>query len=154
MNLIEWATKHRVSPEALRELCEAALYVQPDDDHAGEAAVVAEVRRAAAYRKIYLFRNNRGAGKTDTGQFVRYGLANDSKKFGDEWKSGDLIGWESMLITEDMVGTFIARFLSVEVKARDWKFSGTARDIAQVQWATLVNAQGGRAIITNTADGI
>lgn len=154
MNLIEWGLKHGVTPAALRELCESALYLQPDEDHAGESAVQAEIRLAAARRKIYLFRNNRGAGKTETGQFVRYGLANDSKKFGDVWKSGDLIGWESLLITEDMVGTFVARFLSVEAKRRNWKFSGTLEDVAQANWAALVNVQGGRAVITNTADGI
>lgn len=152
MNVIEWAHKHRVSPEALRELCESALYLQPDEDGASEAVVQKEVRLAAAGKRIYLFRNNRGAGKTDTGQFVRYGLANDSKKFGDKWKSGDLIGWESLCVTEDMVGSFVARFVSVEVKRRDWKFSGSLEEIAQANWANLVNMQGGRAVITNTAD--
>ena len=80
---------------------------------------------------------------------MRFGLANDSKKFGDAIKSADLIGWETLLITEDMVGTFIARFLSVEAKRRDWKFSGTLEEMAQAKWAAVVNAQGGRAIITN-----
>ena len=149
MNLIEWSLKHHVSPEALRELCESALYLQPDVDGASEARVQSEIRRDAARRGVYLFRNNRGAGKTDTGSYIRYGLANDSKKFGDAIKSADLIGWETLLITEDMVGTFIARFLSVEAKRRDWKFSGTLEEMAQAKWAAVVNAQGGRAIITN-----
>jgi hypothetical protein len=154
LNIIEWAAKHRVSPEALRELCESALYIQPDVDGASEARVQSEIRLAAARAGRYLFRNNRGAGKTDTGSYVRYGLANDSKKLGDEFKSGDLIGWEQVLITDDHVGTFIARFLSVEAKRRDWKFSGTLEEIAQAKWAALVNAQGGRAVITNTPEGV
>lgn len=154
MNLIEWGLKHRVSPEALRELCESALYLQPDVDGAGEDRVQSEIRRDAARRGVYLFRNNRGAGKTDTGSYIRYGLANDSKKFGAAWKSGDLIGWEPVLITDDMVGTFIARFLSVEAKRRNWKFSGSLEDMAQARWAALVNSQGGRAVITNNSEGV
>lgn len=155
MNVMEWARKHGVSPEALRELCESALYLQPDvSDHASEARVQSEVRLSASRRGVYLFRNNRGAGKTETGSYVRYGLGNDSKKFGDEIKSGDLIGWEQILITDDMVGSYIARFLSVEVKARDWKFSGSLDEIAQSKWAAIVNAQNGRAVITNSADGV
>lgn len=155
MNILAWAQKHRVSPEALRELCESAIVAADDtDDHASEARVQDQIRLASARRGLYLFRNNRGAGKTDTGSFIRYGLANDSKKVGDEWKSGDLIGWEPVCITEAHLGSFIARFLSVEVKARDWKWSGTLEEIAQARWAALVNAQGGRAVITNTVDGL
>lgn len=154
MNIIEWAAKHRVSPEALRELCESALYLQPDVDGASEARVQSEIRLAAARAGRYLFRNNRGAGKTEAGTYVRYGLANDSKKFGDEFKSGDLIGWEQILITDDHVGSYIARFLSVEAKRRDWKFSGTLEEVAQAKWAALVNAQGGRAVITNSPEGV
>ena len=143
--------KHHVSPEALRELCESALYLQPDVDGASEARVQSEIRLAAARRGIYLYRNNRGAA-TINGAHVRFGLANDSKKFGAAWKSGDLVGWETIMITEDMVGSFVARFLSVEAKRRNWKFSGSLEDMAQTAWATLVNSRGGRAIITNTAD--
>lgn len=154
MNILAWAQRHGVSPEALRELCESVIHRTEGDDSASEARVQSEIRLAAARRGLYLFRNNRGAGKTDTGSFIRYGLANDSKKLGDEWKSGDLIGWEPICITEDHIGSFIARFLSVEVKARNWKFSGTLEEIAQARWAALVNAQGGRAVITNSVDGV
>lgn len=154
MNILAWAQKHSVSPEALRELCESVIHRTEGADHASEARVQSEVRLEAARRGLYLFRNNRGAGKTDTGSYIRYGLANDSKKLGDEWKSGDLIGWEPVLITEEHLGAYIARFLSIEVKARDWKWSGTLAEVAQARWAALVNAQGGRAVITNSADGI
>ena len=154
MNILAWAQKHGVSPEALRELCESVIHRTEGDDHASEARVQSEIRLAAARRGLYLFRNNRGAGKTDTGSYIRYGLANDSKKLGDEWKSGDLIGWEPVLITEDHIGAFVARFVSIEVKARDWKWSGTLEEIAQARWAALVNAQGGRAVITNSVDGL
>lgn len=167
MNLIEWARKHHVSPEALRELCETCIHMRSDIgqiDYAAElleGAVQADIRLAAARtahlplgRQTYLFRNNRGAGKLANGQFLRWGLANDSKPLGDRIKSGDLIGWEQLVVGPEHVGSTIARFLSVEVKRRDWKFAGTLEECAQVQWAAIVNAQGGRAVITNTDGSI
>lgn len=149
MNLLDWAQRHHVSPEAVRELCESAIYLAEAGNHDSEARVQSEIRRDAARLGKYLFRNNRGAGQLKNGSFVRWGLANDSKQFGDEIKSADLIGWERIEITPQLVGTHVARFLSVEAKRRDWKFSGSLEDIAQAKWAAIVNAQGGRAIITN-----
>lgn len=151
-SLIEWALKWKIPPEALRELCESAQYIAPADDNDLEARVQSEVRLAAAKSGRYLFRNNRGAGKMASGTFVRYGLANDSKQLGDEFKSGDLIGWQPLVIRPEMVGRVVAQFLSVECKRRNWKPSNSLEDMAQNKWAALVNAQGGRAIITNTAD--
>ena len=161
MTFIEWARKHHVSPEALRELCETCIHRGQRDGQDNEGAVQQEIRLAAARTahlpqgaQTYLFRNNRGAGKLANGQFLRWGLANDSKPLGDRIKSGDLIGWEQLVVTPELVGSVIARFLSVEVKRRDWKFAGTAEECAQVQWAAIVNAQGGRAVITNTDGSI
>lgn len=167
MTLFEWARKHRVSPEALRELCETCLHVGPapvgfpDGNDVSEGSAQKDIRLAAARtaslplgRQTYLFRNNRGAGKLTNGAFVRWGLANDSKPLGDRIKSGDLIGWEQLAIGPEHVGSIIARFLSVEVKRRDWKFAATLEECAQVQWASIVNAQGGRAVITNTDGSI
>lgn len=164
MTLIEWAHKHHVSPEALRELCETCIHkVGPEDGPLQplEGAVQSEIRLAAARtaalphgRQTYLFRNNRGAGQLKNGSYLRWGLANDSKPLGDRVKSGDLIGWEQLVIGIEHVGFVIARFLSVEVKRRDWKFAATADECAQVQWAAIVNAQGGRAVITNTDGSI
>jgi hypothetical protein len=54
--------------------------------------------------------------------------------------SGDLIGWESRLITPAMVGQRLAVFASVEVKAPE----GRAR-AAQLNWAEQVRAAGGIA---------
>lgn len=164
MTLFEWARKHHISPEALRELCETCIHVVGPETgplQPLEGAVQAEIRLAAGRtahlplgRQTYLFRNNRGAGKLANGQFLRWGLANDSKPLGDRIKSGDLIGWEQIAIGPEHVGSIIARFLSVEVKRRDWKFAATLEECAQVQWASIVNAQGGRAVITNTDGSI
>jgi hypothetical protein len=149
LTLIEWALKWNISPNALKELAQTCMHFGDEENTKPEASVQREVRLEAARLDKLLFRNNRGAGKMESGNFVRYGLANDSKKLGDAVKSADLIGIERVVITEDMVGKFIGRFLSVEVKAGNWRYTGTPEEVAQVSWATTVNHYGGRAIITN-----
>lgn len=155
ISLADWAVKWGIPPQALRELCDSALYFSDEDSpnpkRRSEAYVQSEIRLESARKQKYLFRNNRGAGKLASGNFVRYGLANDSKKLGDVIKSADLVGLEKILITPEMVGTIIGRFLSVEVKHENWKYSGTIEENAQIAWATLINAQGGRAVITTRA---
>lgn len=119
---------------------------------ASESRVQSLVRLEATYRKVptQLFRNNVGAMKDARGVPVRFGLANDSKLLNAELKSGDLIGWESVLITPDMVGQTFARFLSVECKAQEWSSNpADPHEAAQRRWAALVIAAGGRALIVN-----
>lgn len=149
MTLLEWALKWHVHPDAMKELAHTCLHLAPPEDDTPEGTVQREVRLEAARLDKLLFRNNRGAGKMESGNFVRYGLANDSKKLGDAVKSADLVGIEKVMITPEMVGHFIGRFLSVEVKAGNWKYTGTPEEVAQVKWATTINAYGGRAIFTN-----
>lgn len=149
MTLTEWAYKWHIPHQAFQELCASALCIGEADGDRSEAYVQSQVRLEAAEKNKYLYRNNRGAGKMDSGSFVRFGLANDSKKIGDAFKSGDLIGWEPVFITPELVGCTVARFLSVEVKRTDWRFSGSLEDMAQISWATLVNVNGGRAVIVN-----
>lgn len=83
-----------------------------------------------------LFRNNVGTATTKDGRFISFGLHKGS---------ADLIGWESIEITPEMVGEKIARFLSVEVKAKNGRVSD-----AQNLWASVVNNAGGRAIIARS----
>lgn len=150
MTLLEWAIKHNITPAALRELCQTCVYTGTElPEGQLEAPVQRDVRLEYAYAGKYLYRNNRGAGRMESGNYVRYGLANDSKALGDAVKSADLIGWESILITPEMIGTHVARFLSVEVKRQSWEWAGTLEEMAQLKWAALVNAEGGRAVITN-----
>jgi hypothetical protein len=158
---IEWAEHWKIPAEAIAELCLTCLHEGPRENKDDEGVVQAEIRLKAGRtaflpwgRQTYLFRNNRGAGQLKNGSFVRWGLANDSKPLGERIKSGDLIGWEQILITQADVGRVISQFLSVEVKRRDWKFAASAEECAQVQWASIVNAQGGKAIITNTDGSI
>lgn len=149
MTLLEWAVKHRIPPAALQELCLTCLHLGEAEDDTREHIVQKNIRLEAAGKGMYLFRNNRGAGKMESGTYVRWGLANDSKKLGDAVKSADLVGWQPFVIRPEHVGYRVAQFLSVEVKAGDWRYTGTADELAQLKWATLVNSEGGRAIITN-----
>lgn len=151
MNLLQWAAKWHVSPEALRDLCDTAVYTDTNTEQP-EGEVSNAVRLGAARSGRLLWRNNRGAGKMASGSFVRYGLANDSKALGDAVKSADLIGIEPTLVTPAMVGTILGVFLSVEAKRHGWKPSGSLEDCAQVQWAKIVEAKGGKSIITNNGD--
>lgn len=148
MNLLQWAAKHRITPEALRDLCDSAIYNETNTEQP-EGVIQQSVRLGAARSGRLLWRNNRGAGKMASGSFVRYGLANDSKALGDAIKSADLIGIDPVQITPEHVGLTLGVFLSVEVKHGSWKYSGTLEECAQIQWQRVVQAKGGRAIITN-----
>jgi len=118
-----------------------------------ESNIQSRVRLRARERGMRLWRNNRGAAKTESGSWVRFGLANDSKQIGDVLKSGDLIGWRRVVITPDMVGRCIAQFVSVECKASDWKpGDSTPQREAQERWAELVNSEGGYAVFVNDPD--
>lgn len=92
------------------------------------------VRLEAARLGWYLWRNNSGAFEDVNGRWVRYGLANDSKNVNEVLKSSDLIGF-------DNTGTFVA----AECKPEGWVYSGTAREVAQLNFIELVKRNGGRA---------
>lgn len=155
MSLAEWAARWAVPPAAIDELSRSCIYT-PDtsvDEAKGksEARVQSEVRLEAVSEDVYLFRNNIGAGKLDSGNFVRFGLGNDSPQINKRLKSGDLIGIRKRLILPEDVGRYIGQFVSRENKSSDWKFSGSEDEQAQVRWCTLINAQGGDAqIVTGT----
>lgn len=123
------------------------------DTPEAESPIQQQIRVRAARRGWLLFRNNRGAGKLllpgGLSRFLRWGLANDSKKLGDAIKSGDLVGGRPIVITADMVGKTILQFASVEVKKEGWRPDGSLEYCAQVQWMKLIEDHGGFAIITN-----
>ena len=146
----QWAARHGVSLQAVQEL--ASLFgmqgghdLPPEVKGTSEAAVQAAVRLEAARKGVRLFRNNVGALVDSRGVPVRYGLANDSKQLNEVMKSADLIGWRPLLIEPRHVGTVVAQFVSREVKAVDWHYTGADREPAQLAWAQLVTSGGGDA---------
>jgi hypothetical protein len=142
----QWCTRY---PDAAQALLGVVIPQCNFDipNNTGEAVVQAEVRMEASRLGKRLWRNNVGVLPDQNGRPVRYGLCNDSKAVNTEIKSADLIGLEPVLITQEMVGTTIGRFLSREVKAANWKWSGTKREMAQLAWANIVNGLGGNAAI-------
>ena len=106
-----------------------------------EAQTQQEIRLAASAAGCTLFRNNQGAFKSDSGRLVRYGVCQPG--------GSDLIGWLPVVITADMVGTTIAAFVAIEVKAP----RGRATD-AQMNFIAAVIAAGGRAGIARSTDDL
>ena len=151
MILDDWAKRWNIPECALDDL-RAKLYgVLPIMTNArgeSESAVQADVRLEAAEKGIYLWRNNLGAVTTNDGRFIRYGLANDSKNVNTVVKSADLIGIRPVKITREMVGWTLGQFVSREVKAIKWRYSGTDREQAQLKWAELILSLGGDACFT------
>jgi hypothetical protein len=115
-----------------------------------ESTVQAEVRLSAVKYELKLFRNNVGVLVDATGRPVRYGLANESKELNKKIKSGDLIGWRPVFVTEAMVGKVFAQFVSIECKGENSK-TAKARAAAQRRWAKLVQDAGGLALILSRA---
>ena len=147
VELRQWALRHHVSLEALRELSGllAADTGTVREGAGSESRVQSQVRLAAPYAGIRLFRNNVGVLKNEAGTPVRYGLANDSPALNKRLKSSDLIGWRRLEITPAHVGTLVAQFVSLETKHAAWTYGGDAREEAQQRWLALVAADGGYA---------
>lgn len=143
-----WAAKWRVPPAAIAELQASVLGLDGTPGAVAgksEAAVQSQVRLEASRKGGRLWRNNVGAGYAEDGSFMRWGLANDSAQVNKVIKSADLIGLRPVLIKQQHVGLVLGQFVSREVKAAGWRYSGTDREVAQLNWATLVNTLGGDA---------
>lgn len=148
ISLTQWAIRHSVSAQALYEL--ECLFLSDYPQSAvvagdSESANLSKVRLEASRKNCRLWRNNVGVLQDATGRPVRYGLANDSKRLNEKLKSSDAIGWRRVTIEPHHVGNVIAQFLAREVKESGWVYSGTAREIAQMNWVRLVIADGGDA---------
>lgn len=146
----QWAARHGVSMHALHELqtifgMHGGHELPPAVKGTSEAAVQAAVRLEAARKGVRLFRNNVGALIDSRGVPVRYGLANESKQVNEVMKSADLIGWRPVVIGPQHVGQCLAQFVSREVKAVGWRYTGADREPAQLAWAQLVTIGGGDA---------
>lgn len=104
--------------------------------------------------KVDLFRNNSGAYTDSTGRVVRYGLANESKKQNDKFKSSDLIGVTQIVVTPDMIGKKLAVFTAIECKKEEWNpdKSLDAREQAQKNFIDFIVERGGIAGFSNSVD--
>jgi hypothetical protein len=93
------------------------------------------IRIEGAKNGLMFWRNNSGVLKDTTGRAVRFGLGNDSKRVNMVSKSSDLIGiWKPYGI-----------FVAVECKIEGWRYTGTVREVAQLNYIKLVRQYGGIA---------
>lgn len=147
-----WAVEYRVPPVAIAALLQrlGIGYTMPTpyNDSMSETAVSQRVRLAAAQAGILAWRNNKGAMQDENGNFVRFGLCNDTKEIGARFRSADLIGINMRLVTHEMVGTYIGQFWCREVKKPDWSWSGTEHEMGQMRWMELILSKGGDAAFT------
>lgn len=148
MNLHQWAAKWGVGQAALEDMRRMMAMDDAPPQALGdksEAWAQSAVRVEASQKGARLWRNNVGALLDARGVPVRYGLANDTAALNARVKSGDLIGVRPVLITPAHMGATIGQFLSREIKAPGWRYSGTPRETAQLAWAQLVLGLGGDA---------
>ena len=75
-----------------------------------ESSILRVLLLAASDMGVRLFRNNVGRLQDRYGTWVAYGLHPGSP---------DLIGWQTVTITPEMVGQRVALFVGVEVKRED-----------------------------------
>ena len=149
MSLEQWAIKWGVPYAALEDLRAqfGMINVDPIVPVKGnnEAAVQAHVRLEASRIGARLWRNNVGATMDDRGNYIRSGLANDSKQMNEAIKSSDLIGIRPVRITPAHVGHVIGQFMAREIKEPTWHYTGTKREAAQRKFIELIVSMGGDA---------
>lgn len=119
-----------------------------------EAAVSNFARLDASRQGWRLWRNNVGVLEDANGRPVRFGLANDSPGVNKVMKSGDLIGCRPRIITQELVGSTIGQFVSIECKEEGWHYTGTPREQAQQNWALFVLSLGGDARFVSREGGL
>lgn len=116
-----------------------------------ESSVLQRIKLASAQIGCTLLRNNSGAATDSTGRLIRYGLGNESERLNNELKSGDLVGWTPLLITQADVGRTVAIFTNCECKSIDTGWRGkprNKREHAQKAFIDLVIKNGGIAGFT------
>lgn len=103
-----------------------------------EQSIQQHIRLACSKGLTRLFRNNVGRlPDPRSGRWVEFGVGGKG--------AGDLLGWRTITITPDMVGTQLAVFTSIEVKSP----TGRVRP-EQKTWMDAVQAAGGVAGIARS----
>jgi len=103
-----------------------------------ETKIVNDIRLAHSKNTVRLLRNTVGAFKNEAGHWVQVGLGTGSS---------DLIGWMTVTVTPAMVGSKIAVFTALEVKAPKGKATQE-----QLDFIALVNNMGGNAAVVRSVD--
>lgn len=107
-----------------------------------EAEIQSQIMLAlGSSRFCRAFRNNIGNAQTKDGRWIKFGVGYPG--------GGDLIGWRTVTITQDMVGKPLAQFMSVEVKAP----KGRIRP-EQLNWAEVVKRAGGIAVVARSVEDV
>jgi hypothetical protein len=154
MNTQGWLKKWNLPEEALTELqiiLEGRSSMIKLKDSESEASIKNKIRLEASHKGARLWVNNIGAFSTINGDFVRYGLANESSRQNKHIKSSDLIGIKPIEITQEHLGLKIGQFLCREVKRSNWRYANTEHEKAQLNWIRLINSLGGdAAFVTST----
>ena len=104
-----------------------------------ESALLSAIMIIASKMGHRLFRNNIGLYQDRVGNWVRYGVANPG--------GSDLIGWTSLVITQEMVGKKVAVFTAVEGKTG--KLKATKEQLAFLQ---AVRDAGGFGILARDSE--
>lgn len=156
-NIYQWAQRYGIPAGPLVELLDI---IDPSRPHVAgnahsEAGVQAELRTVAAKHGSSLWRNNNGAGEVmeEGGQlrYLRWGVANDSKKLNAKFKSSDLIGITP--VTSTQAGQTFGVFTAVEVKKPGWSAPKNEHERAQSAFLSVVQAMGGIGMFAqSTAD--
>lgn len=155
MDIMTWAVRWGIPAIAIAEL---HMYLgagpTPVGKGSAESDVMAAARLKQSKRGGRLWRNNVGAYMDERGNYIRYGLANDTKQMNKQIKSSDGIGIQPVLITQDMVGRVIGQFVARECKREGWSYRGTEHERAQLKFLELIIALGGDAkFIARLDDG-
>lgn len=151
-NMHEWGRRWNIPPAAIEDLKKtlgvSVMGPECPSKVKTETGAQSHCRLQAAQQGDVLWRNNVGQidpTTYDGKSFIRYGIANDSKKMNQYIKSSDLIGIRQVRITPDMVGSMIGQFVAREMKHPNWTYKGTAREEAQLRYLELVISMGGDA---------
>jgi hypothetical protein len=147
-----WAKKWGILPAAIADLAAHLGALTPDPaiprvgSNIAEATVQARIRIEASMKGVRLWRNNLGAAIDNRGNYIRYGLANDSPAMNAAIKSSDLIGIRPVHLPD---GRIIGQFVAREVKCGAWCYTGTPQEKAQLNFLELVASLGGDAQFAN-----
>ncbi len=127
-------------PEDARLLALIERY-KPKPKRKADGGLVPALLKLAAFKPhVKLYRNNVGTLRDRFGNYVTYGLCNGS---------GDLIGYRSLIVTQAMVGTRIAQFVSIEAKSA----RGQLRESQRV-WMEQCRAAGALAVCVRSVEDL